>query len=407
MHLNPAHIKDAALYMKAFGECAALGFGILAGQARQRPHHQRLGRVADTGSSPPVAVIGGAGYIGSVLVRKLLCRGRKVRILDKLVYGDEAIRGIIGHPNLELIVGDCRDVQDVTEVCRSAGAVVHLAAIVGDPACLHAPKSAIEINCAATRILIEIAKGSGVERFVFASSCSVYGASDSIMHEDSQTRPVSLYAETKVDCERMLLNARSDSFQPTILRLATVFGDSYRPRFDLAVNLLAAKAHSEGAITIFNGDNWRPFVHVQDVAEGIVAALGAPLHRVNGQIFNLGDSRLNYTLADVADEIRHVFPRSRVEYVSTQDRRNYRVAFDKIRETLGFRGAVGIHEGILEIRRALAGGSVRDYTDLRYNNYEYLQKFGVPVHENAVDAHIMADFQDGPPHLTRTSDAAG
>jgi nucleoside-diphosphate-sugar epimerase len=205
----------------------------------------------------------------------------------------------------------------------------------------------------------------------------------------------------------MLLNARSDSFQPTILRLATVFGDSYRPRFDLAVNLLAAKAHSEGAITIFNGDNWRPFVHVQDVAEGIVAALGAPLHRVNGQIFNLGDSRLNYTLADVADEIRHVFPRSRVEYVSTQDRRNYRVAFDKIRETLGFRGAVGIHEGILEIRRALAGGSVRDYTDLRYNNYEYLQKFGVPVHENAVDAHIMADFRDGPPHLTRTSDAAG
>lgn len=405
MYLNPTHIRDAALYMKAFGECTALGFGMLTDHARKRPHRPRFAGVADTGNLP-VAVVGGAGYIGSILVRKLLCSGRKVRVLDKLVFGDEAIRGIIGHPNLELIVGDCRNPQDVRAVCRSAGAVVHLAGIVGDPACQHAPETAIEINCAATRLLIEVAKGSGIQRFVFASSCSVYGASDSIMHEDSESCPVSLYAETKVDGERMLLKARSDSFQPTILRLATVFGDSYRPRFDLAVNLLAARAHIDGAITIFNGGNWRPFVHVQDVAEGILAVLGAPLHRVSGEIFNLGDSRLNYTLSDVADEIRHVFPRSTVEYVSTADRRNYRVAFDKIRDTLGFRGAVGIQEGILEIRRALAGGSVRDYRDLRYNNYESMQKFGVPVHENAMGAHIMAGFLGVPPHLTGTADAA-
>jgi nucleoside-diphosphate-sugar epimerase len=401
MYLNSLNVKEAALYMRAFSECTALGFGMLTGHVRQLPHHARFASAADTGSAP-IAVVGGAGYIGSILVRKLLCSGRKVRILDKLLYGDEAIRGMVGHPNLELIQGDCRDARDVRAACRSAGAVVHLAALVGDPACQHAPKTAIEINYAATRMLMETARESNIERFVFASSCSVYGASDSIMYEDAQPRPVSLYAETKVDCERMLLNARSSSFQPTILRLATVFGDSYRPRFDLVVNLLAAKAHTEGAFTIFSAGNWRPFIHVQDVAEGILAVLGAPLHKVSGQIFNLGDSRLNYTFADVADEIRHVFPGSRVDYVSTSDRRNYRVGFDKVREILNFRSSIGIHEGILEIRRALAGGSVRDYKDLRYNNYEFLQKFGVPVHKNAVDTQFLAATAQ----LTRTADAA-
>ena len=143
---------------------------------------------------------------------------------------------------------------------------------------------ALEINYAATRMLIEIAKGYGVERFLFASSCSVYGATDALMDEHSQVHPISLYAETKVDSERVLLESRTAAFHPTILRLATVFGASPRPRFDLVVNLLAAKAYQDEVITIFNSEQWRPFIHVSDVAEGMLQMLKAPIESVSESV---------------------------------------------------------------------------------------------------------------------------
>jgi len=349
--------------------------------------------VAD--SDAPVLVVGGAGYIGSILCRRLLSQGRKVRVLDSLIYGDSAIHELLDHPRFTLHTGDCRNIQSVVCAMKGVKSVVHLAAIVGDPACEQDRQSAREINYAATRMLLEIAKGNGIERLVFASSCSVYGAQDLLMDEKSDPQPVSVYAETKVDAERALLRGANDRFHPTILRFATVFGHSPRPRFDLVVNLLTAKAHKEGVITIFNGEQWRPFVHVDDVARAIVTTLDAPRELVSGQIFNVGDSRLNYTLTDIAQKIRQAFPDTRIEHVENSDRRNYRVSFDKIKNQLGFECAWTIDSGIEQMKQAFEDRSVHDHNDIRYHNQKYLNHLGRPVNEDALDADIMAAFSSG------------
>jgi len=339
-----------------------------------------------------VLVVGGAGYIGSIVVRRLLATGRRVRVLDSLVYGDGAIRDVLGHPGLELMVGDCRNIQSVVAGVRDADAIVHLAAIVGDPACEQDQQSALEINYAATRMLIEIAKGHGIRKLVFASSCSVYGATEEMMDENSEVRPISVYAQTKVDSERALLMARSREFHPVIARLATVFGNSPRPRFDLVVNLLTAKAYQEGTITVFNGEQWRPFIHVDDVARGLIALLDGPAEAVSGQVYNLGDTGLNFTLTQIAAKIGEIFPNTRVQHIENADRRNYRVSFDKIRDQVGFRCARSIQDGILELRAAFEAGSILDYTDARYNNQKYLKAAGSPERQDAIDAQVMAAF---------------
>lgn len=341
-----------------------------------------------------VLVVGGAGYIGSLLVEQFLEKGYRVRVLDSLLYGDEPLRSVRDHPDFELIVGDCRNIQDVVRAVRGVESIIHLAAIVGDPACEQDRGPALETNYAATRMLIEIAKGHGVSRFLFASSCSVYGATDVEMDENAAVQPISLYGQTKVDSERALLDSRSDTFHPTILRYATVFGLGYRPRFDLVVNLLTAKAHQEGVITIYNGQQWRPFVHVRDLLEATVRVLEAPVRLVSGEVFNVGDTRLNHTLTEVADVIRGVFPNVRVEHVDNADRRNYRVNFDKLLSRTGFRARYTLRDGVEEIRKAFDERLITDYTDLRYHNQRYLKAVGSPANKDEVDAMVMAAFSN-------------
>ncbi|MBI4908885.1 MAG: NAD-dependent epimerase/dehydratase family protein [Acidobacteria bacterium] len=340
----------------------------------------------------PVLVVGGGGYIGSILCRKLLAQGRKVRLLDSFVYGDSAVRELFGHPNFELQIGDCRNIQSVVSAMNGASAVVHLAAIVGDPACEQDKSAALEINYAATRMMTEIAKGYGVERFLFASSCSVYGETEEIVDEQSEVGPISLYAQTKVDSEQALLRARTDRFHPTILRLATVFGNSYRPRFDLVVNLLTAKSLREGVITIYNGEQWRPFIHVSDVAEGFLTALDAPLSVVSGEVYNLGDSRLNYTLTQVADTIQRLVPGTRVEHIENPDRRNYRVCFDKIRCELGFECKTHLEAGVRDLQAALESKRISDYTDPLFHNQRFLKAAGRLTSKEETDTQVMAAF---------------
>jgi nucleoside-diphosphate-sugar epimerase len=341
-----------------------------------------------------VLVVGGAGYIGSLLAERLLEKGYRVRVLDNLLYGDEALRTVRNHPDFELIVGDARNIQDVVRSVRGVESIIDLAAIVGDPACEQDGRSALETNYAATRMLIEIAKGHGVSRLLFASSCSVYGATDIEVDENATVRPISLYGQTKVDSERALLEARTDTFHPTILRFATVFGLSYRPRFDLVVNLLTAKAKQEGVITIYNGQQWRPFIHVRDLGEAILRVLDTPARLVSGEIFNVGDKRLNYTLSQVAEAIRGLFPNVRVENVENSDRRNYRVNFDKLFIRTGFRARYTLRDGIEELAKAFDEGLITDYSDLRYHNQRYLKVAGSPEHKDGFDAAVMAAHAD-------------
>jgi nucleoside-diphosphate-sugar epimerase len=339
-----------------------------------------------------VLVVGGAGYIGAVVVRKLLKKGYRVRVLESLVYGDAALREILGHRRLEFLRGDCRNIHDVVNAMAGVGSVIHLAAIVGDPACDQDHKTALETNYAATRMMIEVAKGERVRRFVFASSCSVYGASDDVMYEDSIVRPISLYADTKVDSEKALLAAASDAFHPTVLRFSTIFGLAPRPRFDLVVNLLAARAIQERTITIFNGEQWRPFLHVSDAAEAVVRTLEAPSNHVSGQIFNVGDDRMNYSLADVGKLIQNMFPGTAVENVENADRRSYRVSFDKIKRVLRFRCTRSIEDGLAEIKAAFERRQITDYRDPYYSNVQFLKKHGSPLHRDRKDEHVMAAF---------------
>lgn len=343
-------------------------------------------------SSDTVLVVGGAGYIGSIVISRLLDRGCSVRVLDTLLYGQQSIEAVLRHPKLEFVHGDCRNIQDVVGAMRNIKSVIHLAAIVGDPACAEDDENAFQINFAATRMMLEIAKGNGVGRFLFASSCSVYGASDELMDEKSETAPISIYAETKLKSEKVLLEAESKSFHPTILRFATVFGLAPRPRFDLVVNLLAAKAIQDGVITIYNGEQWRPFIHVHDVAEAVVQALEAPIESVTGEIFNVGDDRLNLTLAQVAQKIQSLVPGTRVEYLENADRRNYRVSFRKIRDCLGFTARHFLEDGISEIQEAFQLGRISNYQQPFYSNVSYLKQRGRVHAKNELDVKVMAAF---------------
>jgi len=339
-----------------------------------------------------VLVIGGAGYIGSGLVHQLLEQGRTVRVLDNLVYGERALRSMLNHPRLTLQVGDCRNIQDVVSALRDVKSVIHLGAIVGDPACDLEQETALQTNYAATRMIIEVCKGHGIERFLFASSCSVYGASDELMDENSRVAPLSLYGQTKVDSERALLAAGDRRFHVTILRLATVFGLSFRPRFDLVVNLLTAKALHEGVVTIYNGQQWRPFVHVHDVAAAMIAVLNAPVSQVSGEIFNVGNTQLNFTLEQIAEKILEHIPGTRVERVDNADRRDYRVSFAKIEKRLGFRCRYSVEDGICQIASSIHLGEITDYTDAWYHNQKYLKTVGSRSVPNELDNDVMAAF---------------
>ena len=327
----------------------------------------------DVGRGQSVLVTGGAGYIGSRLVRDLLGRGYHVRVLDNLLYGGESIADLDGHPCFELIVDDFRSQIVVDAALRGAEAVVHLGAIVGDPACALDQDFTIQTNLEATQLLIAGAKRAGIRRFLFASTCSVYGASDGVLDETSALSPVSLYAHTKMASEEAVLAAKDDVFAPVNLRFATVYGVSHRPRFDLVVNLLTAKAVTEGQITIHGGEQWRPFVHVADIASSIVLALEAPVDGVSGETFNVGSTDENYHLSKIGELIADLVPSADVlTNDQIHDRRNYFVNFHKLRDRLGFRPAHTVRSGIVEVVDLVTLGHIGSYQDARYHNHRSL-----------------------------------
>lgn len=319
-----------------------------------------------------VLVIGGAGYIGSVLVRQLLDAQYEVRVLDKLLFGDESIRDLIGRPGFELLHGDFRHVDAVVNGVRGVDAVIHLGAIVGDPACALDEQTTLQTNYAATALVTEVCKGSGVSRLVFASTCSVYGATDHLVDEKSDLNPVSLYAATKIDAERILLASKTEHFHPVVLRLGTAFGLSPRPRFDLVVNLLTAKAYFDRKIAVYNGEQWRPFVHVSDISRAFRLMLEAPLPLITGEIFNVGSYSMNHRLRDVSAAIRQIASNVDVVHEANSDVRNYRVSFDKIHSVLGFECQTSLLDGIMGMHQALEKRCFADYTSTVYHNHKLL-----------------------------------
>ena len=320
-----------------------------------------------------VTVVGGAGFLGSVLVPLLLDSGLHVTVMDALMYGDEGVRHVASRPGFRLVRGDLRDVESVIHACARADAVVHLGGLVGDPACALDETTTLEVNRDATAAAARVARALGVRRFVFASTCGVYGASSGVLTEDSAVRPVSVYARSKAESEELLLPMTGRHFSPTLLRFGTLFGRSPRERFDLVVNLLAAKAVVDGEISITGGSQWRPFVHVADVADAVLRCLQAPTAVVAGRAYNVGGDEQNHTLADVAAAVCQVVSGTTVSFApAAQVEADYRVSFERIRTDLGFLPRRDLSYGIAEVAAAVREGLVGDYADARYSNYKAL-----------------------------------
>ncbi|MEL6673497.1 MAG: NAD-dependent epimerase/dehydratase family protein [Bacteroidota bacterium] len=325
-----------------------------------------------------IMVTGAAGYIGSILARKLLDLGYEVVIFDDLIYGNTAIADL-EHPSLTVVKGDLKHVEDITAALDGVDSVVHLAGIVGDPACALHPLTTLEQNVHSTATLASICKYHQINRFVFASSCSVYGTGDEILTEESDLNPVSLYARDKINSENVLKNLKDENFAPTFMRMGTIFGLSPRPRFDLAVNVLTAFAVRTGKFTIFGGDQWRPFVHVEDAATSYIKALQAPIENVHGEVFNVGSNGQNWKIEDVGYKLKELMPHTEMVISGEDtDKRDYRVNFDKITNVLGFEITKTVEDGIREFEKFLIENEDVDFRDAYYSNLkgfkEALQK---------------------------------
>ena len=319
-----------------------------------------------------VLITGGAGYIGSVLSRKLLQNGYNVTVLDKLLFGKDSIRELETNPKFKFIKGDIFDKDILIKILSNIDAVVNLAAIVGEPACLCQKDVALQTNYLGAVYVARVCKTFGIKRFVQASTCSTYGISEEnmIAKEASKLFPVDFYGETKIYAERELMKLADENFTPTILRFSTVYGLSPRMRFDLVVNTFVKKALKEKEITIFGGNQWRPLIHVSDIASAMCLVLKAPLPKVANQIFNVGGTSENYTIFNVGEIVKEMIPEVKIKTIDDMnDKRSYKVDFSKIEKVLGFKPKKNIKDGIIEIRDAIKEGRFEDLDDRRYYNH--------------------------------------
>jgi nucleoside-diphosphate-sugar epimerase len=307
-----------------------------------------------------ILAAGGSGYIGSVLVPRLLDQGHRVTVLDRLYFGDTlaAPRARFGE-RLRIVRDDIRTFD--TALLDSVDAVVDLAGISNDPSCDLEPEVTRSVNVGGTKRLALAARKRGVARYVFSSSCSVYGHGEGLgLVETSPRQPVSLYGRTKAEAEEFLFDLGGSSMDVTCLRLATVFGLSPRMRFDLAVNVMTKNAYVQRRITVDGGGRqWRPFVHVRDAARAFEIALTGDRTKLAGDVFNVGTDTNNIQVLNLAFRVRDAIPGTEIVHAPTDpDLRDYNVSFEKVRRVLDFRTEHTIDDGIREVLGALREGVV-------------------------------------------------
>jgi nucleoside-diphosphate-sugar epimerase len=289
------------------------------------------------------------------------------------MHGGRPLLGVWSHPGFEFIRADVRDRERVRSALEGIDAVVHLAAIVGDPACSKEPDLAREVNLEAAKHLIEDAERSRVGKFIFASTCSNYGKMTDptrYIDEDGDLRPVSLYAETKVEVEQNLLaEDRSSRMGCTVLRFATLFGASPRMRFDLTVNEFTARLLIEKELMVYGEQFWRPYVHVGDAARAVSQVVAEEPAKIRGKVFNVGSTEQNFRKLDLVEMIRPLTPDATIEFVSKdEDPRDYRVSFDRIRQVLGFEISLTVEDGVREVADLVNSGVVENIDDPSYRN---------------------------------------
>lgn len=321
-----------------------------------------------------VLVLGGGGYIGSVISEMLLDLGHRVRILDRLFFGRAALSPLEKREGLSIVKEDTRYAG--TSVFDGIDVVMDLAGISNDPASDLAPRITEDINLGGAIHMAQLAKQAGVPRYIYSSSCSIYGhgnGNGERLCECATKSPVSLYARTKIGAEDALGQLNDDRFTVTFLRNATVYGLSYRMRFDLVINLMTLYAYKHRRLFVMGGgQQWRPLIHVRDVARAFIMVMDAPDDKVSGQAFNVGSNDQNYQIYRIAQMVRDVVPHTDLEVVPDDpDKRSYNVNFEKIERVLGFRPEKTPYEGIVEVKQALEQGRVDD--SIRTKTVHYYQ----------------------------------
>ena len=316
-----------------------------------------------------VLVTGGAGYVGSVLVPKLLAKGHHVKVLDLYLYDEDVLDAVKDNPNLEQIKGDIRDKALLEKIIPGIDAIIHLACISNDPSYDLDPNLGKSINYDAFSPMVDIARQSKVKRFIYASTSSVYGIKEEDEVTESLTpEPLTDYSKYKAKCEEVLLKAATDDFVVTVIRPATVCGYSPRLRLDLIVNILTNHAVNKGEITVFGGEQMRPNLHIEDMTDLYVRLLELPDEKVGNKVFNVGDE--NYKVKDIAALVKKATGlQIPIITTPTDDNRSYRVSSRKIEQELGFTPEHTIEEAILDLKKAFEEGKISNsMTDIRYYN---------------------------------------
>ncbi len=339
-----------------------------------------------------VCVVGGAGYVGNVLTRRLLDGGYKVRVLDRLIFDHgAAIAPLLEHPGFELVLGDLRDPAVVDEALEGSTDVALLAGLVGDPITKTYPDLSNSINRDGCEALVKSLDGRGLDRLVFTSTCSNYGlrTSDDLATEESELAPVSLYAEHKVELERCILSEseRGVDYTPTVLRISTAYGLSPRMRFDLTISEFTRTLAAGLELVVYDADTWRPYCHVSDISKAVMTALEAPAEDVAGEVFNVGHSDENYTKRMVVDVVQEAIGGTgKVSFEEGgRDPRNYRVNFDKIQNRLGYQPDVRVPQSVAAVARAVQAGAYDDFESRHgfYTNHK--------ISDSAFGAHPAAE----------------
>lgn len=303
-----------------------------------------------------VLVTGGGGYIGSTLVRLLLNEGYDVVVLDRLFFGKDPLKDV--EDQIKIVRDDVRWFDP--KIFRDIDAVFDLAALSNDPLGELDPNKTLEINYKGRVRVANLAKKKGVSKYVLASSCSVYGFQDTLLDENSKVNPLTTYAKANYLAERDILPLADKNFTATALRQATVYGFSYRMRFDLAINAMVRALYLNGKLKVMrDGTQWRPFIHVKDTSRAFITVLEAEPELVNSQIFNVGSDEQNIQIFPLAKTIAEACGQEFLyEWYGDPDRRSYRVSFRKIKETLNFKPKYTISDGAKEVWKALEEGAL-------------------------------------------------
>lgn len=323
-----------------------------------------------------VLVTGGAGYLGAVLVPKLLSDGHGVTVYDCFLFGDKPLASVAGHERLTLIRGDIRDTSRMRKTLEPVGfdAVIHLAAISNDPSSDLDPELTRSVNRVALEEVMTAAKTFGVRRFLYASSASVYGIQDTPdVTEDLPLEPITLYARYKAEGEQVLWGLIGDDFVGVAVRAATVCGYSPRLRLDLTVNILTTHAVKNGRIRVFGGSQKRPNIHIEDLTDFYVALLDAPAEKVQGQAFNVCAE--NASVMSLAQRVQAIVePRVPIEVEPTDDLRSYHLSGGKLRDVLGLVPRHGIDEAVRELAAAHRDGRIGDHERSIYRNVAFMKE---------------------------------